>query len=132
MSQADRLRPHPEKRFAETQTKFDLDDAYRSLMSEVDSGQHGHRQMALFRHGPATVAIYHFEEGAYLKDHSVDGPVILHTLTGRLTVKTDQAEHELSAGAMLALAPGVRHDVSAHEDARMLLTVCLEGPGSHP
>ena len=127
---ADRLRTPPEQRFALAEELVDLAAAAERLLAEP-SGQHGHKQMALFRHGPATLALYCFDPGGRLPDHVVDGPVIIHVLAGRLRVRTDQAEHALSAGQLLRLAPGVRHDVAADEPSQMLLTVCLEGPGSH-
>ena len=127
---AGRLRTPPEQRFASSEEAVNLADAAEKLLAEP-SGQHGHKQMALFRHGPATLALYCFDAGGRLPDHVVDGPVIIHALSGRLRVRTDQAEHALAAGQLLRLAPGVRHDVNADEPSQMLLTVCLEGPGSH-
>ncbi len=64
-------------------------------------------------------------------DHVVDGPVMIHALSGRAIIKTDDGEHDLSAGKLLRLAPGVKHDVTAKEPTRLLVTICLEGPGSH-
>ncbi|MEX1017628.1 MAG: cupin domain-containing protein [Phycisphaeraceae bacterium] len=134
MNRADegRVRTHPNQRFATHEDVFDLDAAADQLLAEPGSGQHGHRQMTLFRHGPATLALFCFEQaGARMPDHTVNGPVIIHVLKGRLTIHTDDAEHDLSAGQLLRLAPNVRHDVVAAEPAQMLLTVSLEGPGSH-
>ncbi|MEX0886887.1 MAG: AraC family ligand binding domain-containing protein [Phycisphaeraceae bacterium] len=128
---AGRLRTHPEERFASLEEELDLQAVADKLLAEP-SGQHGHKQVALFRHGPATLALYCFDAGGRLPDHVVDGPVIIHVLTGRLHVHTDAAEHNLPAAQLLRLAPGVRHDVIAEEPSQMLLTVCLEGPGSHP
>jgi quercetin dioxygenase-like cupin family protein len=126
-----RLRPPPILRFSSSVGEFSLDGAAEALMREPQSGQHGHRQITLFRHGPATVALYCFEAGAKLPDHVVDGPLIIHVLEGRLTVSTDCEEHDLRAGTLFRLAPCIRHDVHAQEASRMLLIICLEGPQSH-
>lgn len=126
-----RSRPRPADRFAVAEDQVDLNQAAEQLWNEPNAGQHGHRQMALFHHGPATVALYCFEPGAALPDHSVDGPVTIQVLTGQLTVKTEQGRYELAAGHLLRLAPGVRHDVEAQQRSEMLLTVCVEGPNSH-
>ncbi|HEX7009514.1 MAG TPA: AraC family ligand binding domain-containing protein [Phycisphaeraceae bacterium] len=129
-SSSHRVRTPPRVRFAPSEDRFNLKTAAETLAREP-SGQRGHKQMALFRHGPATLALYLFETGASLPDHVVDGPVIIHVLQGRLKVATDQTEHDLPAGTLLRLAPNVRHDVSALERSQMLLTICVEGPGSH-
>lgn len=126
-----RVRPRPQERFAPAEHEVDLQAAADWLWQEPHAGQHGHRQMALFRHGPATVALYCFEAGSSLPDHVVDGSVLIHVLKGQLTVHTDSTAHKLSAGHLLRLAPGVKHDVEAEQASEMLLTVCIEGPNSH-
>lgn len=126
-----RVRPRPAERFAPAEDQVDLQAAAQRLWQEPKAGQHGHRQMALFRHGPATVALYCFEAGASLPDHVVDGSVLIQVIKGRLIVHTDNGRHELQAGHLLRLAPGVKHDVEAEETSEMLLTVCIEGPNSH-
>lgn len=125
-----RLRPHPSKRFAPDEHVFDLKVAAAELKREP-SGQHGHKQIALFKHGPATLALFVFDPGARLEDHVIDGPVIIQTLTGHLSVTTGERSYALPAGALLRLAPGVPHDVQASEASQMLLTVCVEGDSSH-
>ena len=120
-------RTPPRERFAPAEDEVDLAEAAAALRQEPGAGSHGHRQMALFRRGAETVALYCFEAGSKLPDHVVQGPVLIQTLKGRLRVKTDQTTHELPAGMLLRLAPGVTHDVEAVEESDMLLTVCIEG-----
>ena len=126
-----RVRSRPQERFAPAEEEVDLNTAAEWLWNEPSAGRHGHRQMALFRHGPMTLALYCFEAGSSLPDHVVDGPVAIQVLKGRLRVHTDTSEHDLAGGQVLRLAPGVKHDVEATERSEMLLTVCIEGPNSH-
>ena len=125
-----RLREHPEQRFAQSQERFELSETIQELHREP-SGQHGHKQINLFKHGPASLALFHFEPGSKFDDHVVDGAVFIQVLCGRLTVKTPEGDHQLKAGSLLRLAPGITHSVEAAEHSDMLLTICLEGPGSH-
>ena len=125
-----RLREHPEQRFAPDQELFELDQTVQKLHRE-SSGQHGHKQINLFKHGPVSLALFHFDAGAKMDDHSVDGVVIIHVLKGRLIVRTEEQNHEMGPNAVLRLAPNVMHSVEAKEHADMLLTICVEGPGSH-
>ena len=124
-------RTPPRERFAVSEDAVDLAKAAEVLRNEPGTGQHGHRQMALFRHGAETVALYCFEAGAKLPGHVIEGPVLIQVLSGRLKVRTDRTEHELAAGMLLRLAPNVEHDVEAIDASDMLLTVCIEGPNSH-
>ncbi len=71
------VRPRAAERFASDEDHVDLTAAAQWLWNEPGSGQHGHRQMALFHHGQSTVALYCFEAGASLPDHVVDGVVII-------------------------------------------------------
>lgn len=123
----ERRRVHPRDRFSVPQQVFNLRETAETLRKEPDSGQHGHRQMTLFKHGPATVALFLFEKaGAGLREHTTEGFVTIHTLGGTLTVHAEGQTHTLTEHALLTLAPKVPHDVVAEEPSQMLLTVCLE------
>lgn len=126
-SPSPRLRDHPRDRFAEPVREFNLDASTASLRAEPGTGQHGHRQIALYRHGPSTVALYLFDQSAELREHVVDGFVTIHVLDGRLVVHAKGQTHDLAAGNLLTIAPNVPHDVQAREASRMLLTISLEG-----
>ena len=126
---AERLRQPPSQRFATSEDVIDLKQAAQRLVRQSSDTQ-GHRQMTLFKQGPATLALFLFDEGARLADHVVDGPVIIHVLAGRVKVATDAATHELAEGTLLRLAPKVRHDLEATEPSQVLMTMCLEGPDS--
>jgi len=128
---AESSRTPPRERFAVSEQQVDLAQAARALREEPGSGQHGHRQMALFRHGPETVALYSFEAGSTLPAHVVEGPVLIQALSGQLRVQTDSTSYDLAAGQLLRLSPNVTHSVEAIEASDMLLVVCIEGPNSH-
>jgi len=123
-----RLREHPRQRFAGEGDVFDLKAVADELAAEP-SGEHGHKQIALFKQGPATLALFLFEPDARLDNHRVDGAVIIHTLAGRLRVTANGKQHDLPEGSLLRLAPGVEHDVHAAEPSQMLLTISYEGGG---
>jgi quercetin dioxygenase-like cupin family protein len=53
------------------------------------------------------------------------GFVVIHTLRGRITVKTMNASHDLAAGQLVMLDPEVVHDVTAAAPSDMLLTISL-------
>lgn len=96
------------------------------VSAEATPARHGRRQRTLYRHGRLTVALFTFEPGAGLPDHVAAGVVALHVLDVRLRVKCGTVEHNLAAGKLLALAPGVRHEVLAEAKPTMLLRLCLD------
>ncbi|HZN66342.1 MAG TPA: cupin domain-containing protein [Tepidisphaeraceae bacterium] len=126
--QPDRRRQHPTERFHPDQHPIDLGQAASRLLAEPPSGRRGQRQKTLYRHGPVTVALFLFDRGSHMPQHVAEGVVTVHVLEGRLKMSAEGQSHELTAGQLLVLAPGVRHDVLAEEPTRMLLTVCLDAP----
>src|SRR4051812_3612364 len=124
-SDGNRNRAHPEVRFAPPQHEIDLRAVARELAAEPAS-RGGRRQRALYRHGRLTVALFTFDAGGGPPHHPAAGVVTINVLHGRLRVTAGAEEHDLPAGRLLVLAPGVRHDVSAPEPSTMLLQVYLD------
>ncbi|HEX5245442.1 MAG TPA: AraC family ligand binding domain-containing protein, partial [Tepidisphaeraceae bacterium] len=125
MSEDKRLRVHPEQRFDHPELQFDLNEVAAKLQAEP-LGNRPHRQETIYHHGPLTVALFLFEVGSSMAEHEAKGTVTVQVLKGRLKMSADGQAHELPAGSLLVLAPGVRHDVQAVEASQMLLTVCLD------
>ena len=123
---SDRLRPQPEERFAGVARTIDLGAALAALRAEEHEGQAGHRQITLFHRPPVAHVLFAFDPGGALKEHAANGLVTIHVLEGRMKVGADGVEHDLPAGQVLILNPGVLHDVRAVEGGAMLLTVHME------
>ncbi len=120
-----RLRPHPEGRFAPPQVEIDLNAVVGRLRSEAQTGESGHRQETLYKDGGLTIALFPFERFSGLTEHRAAGTVNMHVLRGKLKITAEDQVHELQAGQMLALAPGLKHAVAAEEESEMLVTVRL-------
>jgi quercetin dioxygenase-like cupin family protein len=125
MSEEKRLREHPEQRFGHAELPVNINEVAAKLLAEP-LGERRHRQETLYRHGPLTVALFLFEAGASMAPHRAEGVVTVHVLQGHLKMTAEARTHDLPAGSLLVLAPGVQHDVQAVEASRMLLTVCLD------
>lgn len=125
-----RLRTPPRERFAEPVKTLDLLTVAEELGEEAGSTIHGHRQIALYHHGRFTVALFKFDRGGKLADHSAKGEVMIQSLEGRLKLTTDGVDEgtRLEPGRVTFIAPNVVHAVEAETDALMLLTVALEQP----
>ena len=125
-SQQPRLRQHPQERFAAPQLVVDLETVISKLRSEPGAGERGHRQETLYRHGGYSIALFAFDRFAGLPEHKANGVVTMHVLRGCMKITAAGQVHELRAGQMLILAPGVAHAVAAEEEGEMLVTVDQE------
>ena len=121
----DRLRPPPAERFAGPEHYVELPPVLGTLRSEPHDGKNKHRQITIFRRGELRLVLFAFEAGGRLASHHAPGFVVIHALRGAIRVRTPNKTHELTAGQIVVLDPEVVHDVEAHEEADLLLTVSL-------
>ncbi len=126
----DRLRTHPDSRFAQEQQVFDLRAVAQALADESLPTKTGHRQKTLYKHGRVTIALFRFDRGSGLPDHAAKGVVTINVLDGKLRVTAAGHTHELPAGRVLILASNVTHDVYAEDSSTVLLQVHLDEPPS--
>jgi quercetin dioxygenase-like cupin family protein len=121
-----RLRRAPVERFAGTQHVYNLAEIVAKLRAEPHPAAKGHRQMTIAHQGSVALVLFDFEADGRLVDHVADGLVTIHALAGHVQVKTSDGEHELGAGTILVLSPGVAHDLHASVPSQVLLTVHME------
>ncbi len=131
-SQEARLRQHPRERFAAPQLQVDLEKVIAKLRTEPQAGEHGHRQETLYHRGGYTIALFAFDRFTGLPEHKANGVVNIHVLRGRMKITAAGQVHELRAGQMLILAPGMAHSVAAEEEGEMLVTVHQERSATPP
>jgi quercetin dioxygenase-like cupin family protein len=125
MMEEPRLRQRPADRFAGLEHVFELAAIAEGLRREPHPAKDGHRQMTIFHDGPVSLVLFDFERDGRLVDHVAEGLVTIHVVAGRIAVRTREGSHELAAGSLLVLAPGVAHDLHAPEPSQVLLTVHL-------
>lgn len=119
-------RTPPRERFEGTEHVFHLADETQRLRDEPSGTRDGHRQITLFQGGGISIVLFDFEADGWLRDHAADGYVTVQVLDGEIAMRTAQGEHQMPAGSLLVLAPGIHHDVHATSAARVLLTVRLD------
>ena len=119
----DRLRKPPAERFAGEEHHIDLDAALAALRREPHASVNGHRQITVSHHGPVRLVLFAFDDGGRLPEHRAPGFVTIHVLRGTLRVTTPVRTYSLAAGSLLALDPGIPHDVEATGETDMLLGV---------
>lgn len=99
------------------------------LVSELaDSREHKPWQSGLYsklllKADDLRLVLIAMETGARMKEHHADGTVFIHALEGTLSIHVQAQAQDLHAGQILTLAPGIKHEVEAHEDSVFLLTI---------
>jgi quercetin dioxygenase-like cupin family protein len=135
---APRLRPPAAERLAGPEHLLKLGDALAALRREprttgTGAGHgSGHRQVTLLHRGPLRIVLFAFDAGGRLPEHAAPGPVTLQALRGAFRVRTPSGAHRLDTGDLLALDPGVPHDVAAEAEGDLLLTVGMAPPPPGP
>lgn len=120
-----RLREAPSERFDAPSLSFDFHAEAEAIRAEPRETRQGHRQKTLFKHDSRTIALFVMEKGGSIRDHSADGTVTIQPVEGELVVAVDGEDKHLKTGHMLVIAPGVRHEVRASEEAAFVLQVSL-------
>lgn len=82
--------------------------------------QSGLYSKLLLKSDDLRVLLIAMETGAKLKEHHADGTVSIHVLEGTLCIHVQGQTHNLRAGQILTLAPGIKHDLEAREDSALL------------
>lgn len=101
--------------------RFDLDAEIARF--PPGDGAAGRRAETLIKSDRLRVVLITMRADALLHEHTAPGPITIHALRGRFAVGSDDVEHELAAGELLALAENVRHSVRAIEAGAFLLTI---------
>lgn len=107
--------------------EFDLTRELEQLRREPEWSS-GQNAKTLVKHDDLRVVLIALRAGARIPDHRTEGRISIHTLRGRVSVAVEGQRRDLPAGTLLALDQGLPHDVEAHEDSAILLTIAWPGP----
>ncbi len=102
---------------------LDIEQESQGIMDAARAAGVGHAAKTLVKDGPLRLLILGFKAGSSLREHSADGPVTIHVLSGMVDVETSDGSQVLGAGKALLLARGVQHSVQASADSVLLLTI---------
>ena len=83
----------------------------------------GHNAKTLLKADNLRLVLNALKAHSSIPSHQTAGRISIHTLRGRIQVRAEGRTFNLAAGRLLALGPGIRHDVEALEDSAFLLTI---------
>ncbi len=85
--------------------------------------QSGLYAKTLFKRDDFRTVLITMERGARMKEHHTDGTISVLVIQGAVRVNAQGQTHELKTHGLFTLAPSLRHDVEALDDAAFLLTI---------
>ena len=105
---------------------LDLPAILGSMKQEETWRRARRNAMTLVKQPIFRIVLVALQAGAEIGAHETEGPVTVHAIEGRLTIRVGADEVSLNAGQLLILRPGLRHSMYAHDDAAFLLTLTAE------
>jgi quercetin dioxygenase-like cupin family protein len=69
------------------------------------------------------IVLFALRAGARLREHQASGPISIQVLEGSIRLRLPAESVELTAGRLMALESGIRHDLEAIDDSAFLLTI---------
>lgn len=103
--------------------QLDLPAEIAALESSEVLRREGHTAKTLMKFPELRVVLLELQAGAQLGEHETKGRLTLQVLRGHVALRLEEREVELSAGALFAIAPQLRHDLAAREPSSVLLTI---------
>lgn len=102
---------------------FDIAGVVDDLKGDDVYEREGHIARTLVRTPDLRVVVVVLDEGKRMEEHDTDVTALVHTISGRVRLQLPDRRVELAAGQLLALGPGLRHDVEALADSVVMLTL---------
>lgn len=114
--------PHPPA----ADGSFDLTREIDALRAGMEYRQHHHAARTLIKTPTLRIVLVALARGKKLAEHSVDEPISIHVLDGRVRVDLPDRPIDHGAGRLMSLERGVPHDVRAVTDTAFLMTLPWE------
>jgi quercetin dioxygenase-like cupin family protein len=125
--QSDGATTGSEKREARTLTgparDFNLADEIASLKSEPSWQQSDRNSRTLVHEPQLRIIVSVMKTGARLHEHRTDGAVSIQTIQGHLRLGIGQDAVDLPQGRLVAIEPGMTHELDAIDESAFILTV---------
>ncbi len=107
-----------------------LADAAQRARSKEDWPSTGRAAEVLMKTAQRHVVFVVLRKGGEMARHRARGAVLIHVLSGRIRVGTDQGPLEAGPAHLITLDPLEPHDVEALEESEFLLFVVPDDPSA--
>jgi len=113
----------PSRHLDEPIRTLDLRHEVEEAWSQLATVHAGHTARTLYKQSMHRAVLLVMKRGAQIPEHRADGESSMYVLSGRVSVQVNGHRKDLSAGQFIGLAFGEPHDMEAHDDCAVLLTL---------
>lgn len=108
--------------------RFNLRDELRQLREE-DSWQRetGRSSKTLAKYPDFRIVLVLMKANTQMKEHHADARISIHSVEGKIRIHLPDQQVELTAGQLLVIDYGIKHDVEAFEESAFLITISWPG-----
>jgi len=108
--------------------RFNLANELRRLRDE-DSWRRetGRSSKTLAKYPDFRIVLVLMKANTQMKEHHADARISIHSIEGKIRIHLPDKQVELSAGELLVIDYGIKHDVEALEESAFLITVSWPG-----
>ncbi|HEX8927057.1 MAG TPA: hypothetical protein VF786_14760 [Terriglobales bacterium] len=100
---------------------FSLPEQARTFATEV-SGSVERKKKNLASSPGLQAFLLYIRANGHVPAHQVAGPITVQTVIGHAQFTTEGQTHDMPVGNVIALAPGLPHELSAAEESVLLVT----------
>ncbi len=123
---ATRQRPEGGRALNQEMLTFDTDALISQIKSEEAWSRSDRNSLTIFKNDTLCMVIVGLHPEAAMKKHSATGAITVQILQGHINFETENQQSELTRGKMIALPPGIPHQVYAVKETFFLLTLALQ------
>ena len=108
--------------------RFNLSKELQQLRNE-DSWQRdtGRSSKTLAKYPDFHIVLVLMKANTQMNEHHVDARISIHSLRGKILVHLPDQKVEVTAGELIVLDYGIRHDVEALQESAFLITISWPG-----
>lgn len=103
--------------------RFDLMRELEGLRQHESYSARAPTGKTLLKERDLRIVLMALRAGGRMEEHHASGPISIGVILGRFRLQLPNQSIELGIGELLALEPGIPHDVLALEDTALLLTI---------
>jgi quercetin dioxygenase-like cupin family protein len=103
--------------------KFSIEKETNKLKNEPTWSENDRNSITLQKNSRLRVVLISMHKGADLREHTLEGPITLYVVAGKINFTAEVDSVELKTNELVVLERTIPHNVEALEDTTFILTI---------